>query len=63
MLKAITDRIQGEPVLVLGLVTAGAALASAFGFELSAEQTAAITTFVAAVLSFVVRAKVSPVAE
>lgn len=49
-----------EPALVSGVITAGVALATAFGFDLDADQVAAITAFVAAVVAFVTRAKVSP---
>jgi hypothetical protein len=61
MLKSILDRIKSEPVLVLGAVTSAVTAAAAFGLELSAEQVSAITALTAAVLSVIVRQKVTPV--
>lgn len=51
---------------VVTLVTAGLALAVAFGWEITPEQTAAILGFVSALAAFVgyvVRSKVIPVAK
>lgn len=50
-----------EPALIMGLVEAALALFLAFGLNLSAEQVAAIVAFSAALLSVIVRQKVSPV--
>lgn len=50
-----------EPVLVFGLVQAVILLFTAFGLDLSAEQVAAVELFVLALLSFVVRSRVTPV--
>lgn len=49
-----------EPVLVMGVIQTGLALGIGFGLALSAAQVGLILAFSAAVLSFVVRAKVSP---
>ncbi len=57
----MTDTIIGrEPVLVYMIVQAGITLAVTFGLRLTPEQTGAILTFTLAVLSFLVRRKVSP---
>ena len=57
----ILDRLRREPALVLGLVGALIALGTAFGLDLSKEQTGAITAVVVAVLSVVTRQNVTPV--
>lgn len=49
-----------EPVLVMGVVQTAIALGIGFGLALTAAQVSLILAFTAAVLSFVVRAKVSP---
>lgn len=49
-----------EPALFLGLVQAALSLVLAFGVDLTAEQVAYIMGFAAAVLSLVVRSKVTP---
>ena len=49
-----------EPALFLGVVQAVLALLLAFGVDLTAEQVGCIMAASAAVLSLVVRAKVSP---
>lgn len=49
-----------EPVLIFGVVQAAILLATTFGFRLEAEQIAAIQLFALAVLSFIVRGKVTP---
>ena len=50
-----------EPVLFYAVVQAAIVLATSFGLDLSTEQTRAIYMFTLAVLSLVVRHKVSPV--
>lgn len=55
------DKIRNEPVLVTAFVTNVIALAVAFGFSLSDEQTAAIVAVVNSCLAFVARKQVSPV--
>jgi hypothetical protein len=49
-----------EPVLVYAVVQAAITLAVTFGLQLSAEQIGAILTASLAVLSFLVRSKVTP---
>lgn len=49
-----------EPALVMGAIQAAIALAVSFGLDLSPEQIGALLAFSAAVLSLVVRAKVTP---
>lgn len=49
-----------EPVLVMALVQTAIALATSFGLDLTADQTATLLAFSAAVLSFVARKKVTP---
>ena len=49
-----------EPALILGAVQAIAALVVAFGVDLTAEQVGLILAASAAVLSVVVRSKVTP---
>ncbi len=49
-----------EPALILGLVQTVLALALAFGLDLSTEQTGAILAVSAAVLSVIVRSRVTP---
>ena len=60
-MHTILDRLRREPALVLGLVGALIALGTAFGLDLSKEQTGAITAVVVAVLSVVTRQNVTPV--
>jgi len=50
-----------EPALVMGAVNALLALAVGFGLPITIEQGALINAAVAAVLSVIVRSKVSPV--
>jgi len=50
-----------EPVLILGLIQAGIALAVGFGLGWSAEQVALMVAFTSAILSVVARQKVTPV--
>ena len=49
-----------EPVLFFAVVQAAVILATSFGLDLTADQTAAIYGVTLAVLSLVVRHKVSP---
>ena len=56
----LTDRLSAEPVLVLGVVQMGVALAVSFGLNLSGEQVGAIVAFSAAILSLIARSRVSP---
>jgi hypothetical protein len=49
-----------EPVLFFAVVQAAVTLVTAFGVSLSAEQVAAINLFSLAVLSLIVRHKVTP---
>lgn len=60
-MSAVVDRIRREPALVVGFVAAMIALGTAFGLELTNEQTGAISAFVVAVLAFVTRSQVTPV--
>lgn len=62
--------MSNEPVtiggVILGLVTATLALLMAFGLELSQDQVAAIlgfTTALIAVITFIVRSKVTPTSK
>ena len=62
--------MSNEPVtiggVIIGLVTATLALLMAFGLELSQDQVAAIlgfTTALIAVITFVVRSKVTPTSK
>ena len=55
--------IKKEPVLFQAVVQAGLALAVSFGFGLDATQTGSLLAFSAAVLSFVTRTQVTPVAN
>lgn len=59
-MSAIVDRLKREPALILGLIGALFALGAAFGFDLSTEQTGAITALVVAVLAIVTRQSVTP---
>jgi hypothetical protein len=52
-----------EPVLILGLIRAVVVLVTAFGLGLSAEQVASIYLVAEAVLSLVIRQRVTPVSE
>jgi predicted cation transporter len=58
--KAILDRMQREPALVVGLVGAVIALLLAFGLDLSVDQQGAIMAAVVAVLAVVTRQSVTP---
>ena len=59
-MKAILERIQREPALVVGLVGAVIALALAFGLDLSVQQQGAIMAVVVAVLAVITRQSVTP---
>lgn len=48
-----------EPALILGLVQSGIALAVGFGLNLDGQQVAAILAFTAALLSVIVRQRVT----
>ena len=49
-----------EPVLILGLIQAGVALAVGFGLSWSGDQVALVMAFTAAVLSVIARQRVTP---
>ena len=59
-MRVVADRIQNEPVLVLGVVQAGVALVAAFGLDLSGDQMGALVAFSAALLSVIARTRVTP---
>lgn len=50
-----------EPTLILGLIRAIVVCVSAFGFQFSAEQTAAVYLVAEAILSVINRQNVTPV--
>lgn len=52
-----------EPALFLGAIHAIIALAIGFGLNITIEQFALIEVAVAAVVSFIVRSRVTPVSE
>ena len=52
-----------EPALILGAVQSALVLAVSFGLDLSEEQTAAILSLAAVVLSLVTRQLVTPTAK
>lgn len=60
-MSAILDRIKHEPALVTTLVGACISLGAVFGLSLSADQTAAVMGFTAAVVAVLIRAQVTPV--
>jgi len=49
-----------EPALIMGLLTAGIALAVSFGLDLSVEQSGTIVAVAAALLSVITRSRVTP---
>lgn len=55
--------IKNEPVALQGLLQAGLALAMAFGLNLDAHKQGAILAFTAALLGFITRQVVTPVAN
>ena len=57
------QRIKEEPVLFQGLIQALIALGTAFGFDLDAAKVGAITAASAALLSFLTRQVVTPLAN
>ena len=63
-MKRLLEVARKEPARIVAVVLAGIALASAFGFTLTEEQSAAIVAFVSALLALgggeVVRAQVTP---
>jgi len=59
--QGIWDRIKNEPVLALGIVQAGLALAVGFGLGFTGEQVGLVVAFTATVLSFIARNRVTPV--
>ena len=61
ILGGIWGRIKGEPVVTLGLVQAGLALAVSFGLGWTPEQIGASLALTAALLSFIAREQVTPV--
>jgi hypothetical protein len=56
----VLNWIKSEPALVAGLVQVGLALAAAFGFKLTPDQTAAIMGAAGLILAQTVRASVTP---
>ncbi len=50
-----------EPALILGAIGAIITLVTAFGLDLTGEQVAGINTGAVAILSVIIRAKVTPV--
>lgn len=59
-MRAIWEKIKREPAVLLSLVGAAFALASAFGFDLTKEQTGAITAFIVVLLGIITRQSVTP---
>lgn len=55
------SRLRGEPALILGAVNALVALVVGFGAPLTAAQVGLINAAVAAVVSVIVRSRVTPV--
>lgn len=51
-----------EPAVIIGVVNAAIALAVGFGLNVSPEQVGLVNAFVAAVLAFVTRSQVTPIA-
>lgn len=62
-MTAIWKRIQTEPALVSGFVSAALALAAAFGLNLSGDQIGTILAIVSAGLALLVRSQVTPTAS
>jgi len=64
MLQDIWNKVWSrEPVLFLGLVQAVITVVTVFGVDLTTEQVAAINLLTVAILSFIARSQVSPVAK
>ena len=59
-MNSILSKINDEPVLVFALVQALVGLVSAFGFNLSAEQTTSLLVCTGAILAIVCRGRVVP---
>lgn len=53
--------LKTEPSVIVSLVAAVIGVATSFGFDLSAEQTAAVMALVTVVAGLVTRSKVTPV--
>ncbi len=62
LITKILDYIKSEPVLTMGTISAALALGLSFGLNVNSQQEGAILALAAAVLSLVVRQKVTPVA-
>ena len=58
----MTNLFGREPILTLGVINAGVTLAVAFGLGLTGEQVALVAVFTTAVVSWLARGKVEPVA-
>lgn len=63
MWDAIKTRITDEPVLTLALIEAALALAVGFGLGWTAEQVSMVVAFSAALLGWVARGAVTPLAR
>lgn len=59
-MRALIERVKDEPALVSGLVQALLGLLLTFGLPLTDEQVGAVMVLTAALLAFIVRAKVMP---
>ena len=59
-MSSVLARIKAEPAVVIALIGSLFSLATAFGFHLSAEQTAAVMGFATLVVGFVTRSQVTP---
>ena len=60
VLADVAERIKNNPAVVLTFLAALFGLLASFGFELTKEQTGAITAFVTVLVGFVVRSQVTP---
>jgi hypothetical protein len=60
ILSGLWARITGEPVLVYTLVAAALSTSISFGLQLSADQVVQLNVLSLAVLSVIVRSKVTP---
>lgn len=56
-------QMKREPAVIASIVTSAAALLGVFGFDLTAEQTAAIIVVANLIAGVVVRSKVTPVSS
>lgn len=59
-MEALIERIKNEPALVTTTVAALLGLLAAFGLDLSAEQTSAITTIATLAAGILTRTQVTP---